>query len=96
MNFRFAYIFYTFSLLPQLKIGRFVHLGRLFLPSHPVGYSLMTMFSQSLPPVARVGGEYLPRLCGDYCTINIKGSNLQKGVVESNDEVYKFLFTVRQ
>ena len=29
LNFKFAYIFYTFSLLPQLKIGRFVHFGRL-------------------------------------------------------------------
>ena len=40
MNFRLANIFYTFSLFPQLKIGRFVHLGRLLLPIRPVDYSL--------------------------------------------------------
>ena len=42
LNFRFAYIFYTFSLLSQLKIGNSLFIyGRLFFPSRPVGYSLM-------------------------------------------------------
>ena len=44
-SIRFDYIFYTFSLLTQLKIGRFVHLGRLFLPSRPVGSVLVMQWS---------------------------------------------------
>ena len=37
LTFRFAYIFYTFSLLPQLKIGR----SLFFWGDCPVGYSLL-------------------------------------------------------
>ena len=35
-NFGFTHTFYTFSLLPQLKIGR-NQPGRLFLPNRPLG-----------------------------------------------------------
>ena len=39
-NFGLSYKFYTFSLLPQLKIGKSTSLGRLFLPNRPLGWPL--------------------------------------------------------
>ena len=43
LKFLFAYILYTFSPLSGVSAEnkeKFFHLGRLFLPSRPVGYSL--------------------------------------------------------
>ena len=40
-NFGFPYTFYTFSLLPQLKIERSASLGRLFLLNFPLGWPLV-------------------------------------------------------
>ena len=41
LNFQFAYILYIFTSPSAENNEKFVHLGRLFLSSRPVGYSLI-------------------------------------------------------
>ena len=81
-NFRFSYMFYTFS-LPQLKTEKWASLGRLFLPNRHLGWALMELSllveASSLSNTcisALLHGRFFLFICtcrwaGDHCTASV-------------------------